>query len=531
MMEIKEAIMRKAFCVMAVGALLGIFFAVLPARAQNVDQRIRALEEELTRLKTEQTQVKAEQIEMKRSALAAEGALPTFSYRPGNGLLIQAADKAWSVRFTLVAHMRMLFESGNSHAGRTNGEIMGRRWRPFFNYCINDCFWEMSYGIDADGFGTGNGKNANATAVGSILQRGSVYAHLEQISPWLPTFAFGMDAEGALSTYRQGSSSTGSQQEYDLLSRNNGFNTGRQGQGMSLTWSDASLEPIFIPGRIREFQLVMGGIGEGDDGLSSFRDAGQNFSFHLEVEPFSQTKSKWIEGIGMEIGGWFCNNQRSGDIGCSRLRLQDNGDGGRQTLFDTGDGIGTGWTHFLMPGFQYAVGPYRLRAVGGFQRYDGNNNSPFVGKTVGKNFLIGHDLYIWSPKGWLTGSATTPGSVLFGTHFERNDVDCNAGGGRTFGAAGCGVPLNQSFGSPVTQVQGAPGFNRNTVILREWDLWYFVANRMSIGIHWLWYHADNLPLAAQYNLGIRRKSKILNDPNQGKGGDWLDMSLNWRYVF
>src|SRR5204862_7420373 len=147
MMEIKEAIMRKAFCVMAVGALLGIFFAVQAARAQDVDQRIRALEEELTRLKTEQTQVKAEQIEMKRSGLAAEGALPTFSYRPGNGLLIQAADKAWSVRFTLVAHMRMLFESGNSHAGRTNGEIMGRRWRPFFNYCINDCFWEMSYGI------------------------------------------------------------------------------------------------------------------------------------------------------------------------------------------------------------------------------------------------------------------------------------------------------------------------------------------------------------------------------------------------
>jgi hypothetical protein len=524
--------MKRILSLMGAGLLLALVF-VLPAGAQDVDQRIRALEDELTRLKTEQAQVKAEQIEMKRSALAAEGALPTFTYRPGNGLLIQAADKAWSVRFTLVAHMRMLFESGQSHAGRTNGEVMARRWRPFFNYCINDCFWEMSYGIDADGFGTGNGKNATGTGVGSILQRASVYAHLEQISPWLPTFAFGADAEGALSTYRQGSSSTGSQQEYDLLSRNNGFNTGRQGQGISMTWSDNSLAPIGIPGRIREFQMVMGGIGEGDDGLSSRRDAGQNFSAHLEVEPFSQTKSKWIEGIGFEVGAWFCNVQRQGDVGCSRLRIQDNGDGGRQTLFDTGD-VGTGWSHFLMPGFQYAVGPYRLRVVGGFQSY-ANNNSPNLGKTIGHNFLIGHDLFLWSPKGWFTGSATTPGSILFGTHFERNDVDCNSGGGRDFGAVGCGN-INfgaQQFGtSTPPHLSSGKGFNRNTVLLREWDLWYFVANRMSIGMHWLWYDATNIPISAQYNLGIRGKSKLLSPgADNGKGGQWLDMSLNWRYVF
>jgi hypothetical protein len=524
--------MRKVFPLMVAALVLGIIFYALPAQAQDVDQRIRALEEELTRLKTEQTQVKAEQIEMKRSALAAEGALPTFSYRPGNGLLIQAADKSWSVRFTLVAHMRMLFESGRSHVGRVNGEIIGRRWRPFFGYCINDCFWEMSYGIDADGFGTGNGKNSDATAVGSILQRAQVYAHFEQINPWLPTFGFGMDAEGAISSYRQGSSSTGSQMDYDLLSRNNGFNTGRAGQGFSFTWSDNSLEAIGIPGRIREFQLAQGGIGEGDDGLSSFRDAGNNFSFHLEVEPFAQTKSKWIEGIGFELGGWFCNVQARSDSGCARLRLQDNGDGARQTLIDTNastGGLGTGWSHFLIPGVVWTVGPYRLRGIMGFQQYDGNNNT-LIGKTIGRNFLIGHDLFLWSPKGWLTGSATTPGSILIGTHFERNTVDCNNGGGRDVSSAGtCGVNPTQSVGPQ--SVTATKGFNQNTVLVREWDIWYFVANRMSIGIHWLWYKADNLPLSAAYNLGVRSKGNILNNPNQGKGGQWLDMNLNWRYVF
>jgi len=391
----------------------------------------------------------------------------------------------------------------------------------------------MSYGIDADGFGTGNGKDARGTTVGSILQRASVYAHLEQITPWLPTFSFGADAEGALSSYRQGSSSTGSQMEYDMLSRNTGFNTGRQGQGMSVNWDDRSLEPIGIPGRIREFQMVMGGIGEGDDGLSSFRDAGSNFSFHLELEPFSQVKSKWIQGLGFELGGWFCNVDRNdlADVGCARARLQDNGDGARQTLVDTnaGGGVGAGWTHYLLPGIKWEVGPYRLRAIMGFQRYDGNRDTD-LGHTVGNNFLIGHDLYIWSPKGWLTGSATTPGSILFGTHFERNTVDCNKGGGRSeiLGGTGC-VAANQTVGN--LNLAASKGFNRNTVILREWDLWYFVANRMSIGMHWLWYKADNLPLGAAYNLGVRKKNAIVNNPNQGKGGEWLDMNINWRYVF
>src|ERR1051325_976148 len=279
--------------------------------------------------------------------------------------------------------------------------------------------------------------------------------------------------------------------------------------------------------------MVMGGIGEGDDGLSSFRDAGQIFSFHLGGEPFSQVKSKWISGFGFEVGGWFCNVDRNdlADVGCARQRLQDNGDGARQTLVDTngGGGIGAGWTHFLIPGIKYEVGPYRLRAIMGFQRYDGNKDTP-LGKTVGNNFLIGHDLFLWSPKGWLTGSATTPGSILFGTHFERNTVDCNRGGGRdaTLGGTGCVSP-NQTVGN--APVAASKGFNRNTVILREWDLWYFVANRMSVGIHWLWYKADNVPLSAAYNLGLRSKNNIINNPDQGKGGSWLDMNINWRYVF
>jgi hypothetical protein len=48
---------------------------------------------------------------------------------------------------------------------------------------------------------------------------------------------------------------------------------------------------------------------------------------------------------------------------------------------------------------------------------------------------------------------------------------------------------------------------------------------MSIGASWLWYDAKNLTTAAQRNLDIR------NNPVPGRGGEWWDMFLNWRYQF
>ena len=73
--------------------LAAFLLAAVPANAQSVDERIKALEQELI-------QLKEQQIEMKREATEAAAALPTFEYRPGNGLNIEAADKSWSFRAT-----------------------------------------------------------------------------------------------------------------------------------------------------------------------------------------------------------------------------------------------------------------------------------------------------------------------------------------------------------------------------------------------------------------------------------------------
>jgi len=523
--ERKERIMKKhGRLLTAFGFLLaGVFVLAAPAFAQSVDDKIKSLEQELSQLKDQQ-------IEMKKEATAAAAALPSFEYRPGNGLNIEAADKAWGLRFTIETHFRYEFESGRSHIGRTEGELMGRRFRPGVLYCVNNCLWEIEATLDLDGFGTGNGKNSTNTATSSILQRGAVNFHAENLNPWLPTVQFGMDIQnaGGGSLARQGSGSVGAQAEYDLLTRNNGFNTGRAGQGMVLNWDDRSLSGIGIPGRIGKFQVGMSSIGEGDDGLSSFKDK-KSFNEYLSIKPFSEVKNKWISGLPFEYGVWFCNVDLRGMNGCDRYRIQDHGDGGRQTLFDTGAGsIGNGLTTAMGPGVVWSVGPYTLRAMGSFEQSADEGGTR--GKKRAHNFLIGHDLYLWSPKGFLTGSATTPNSILVGTHFERNDmsVDCsNRPGGGSSGI----LCANTGIGGHITQ------FHRNTILLREWDLWYVIAPRMNVGLNVLWYDAANLRNGANQaaqNLGICTAStKSINSSNcrPGIGGDWVDVFLNWRYTF
>ena len=526
--------MKKRWTLTGLGFLLVAFFAAAPVRGDDVDQRIRSLEDELARLKSEQTQVKAEQIQLKKQATAAEAALPNFSYRPGSGMLIEAADKAWSFRASLEAHFRLLFESGLSESGRETGGVMGRRFRTEFYYCVNDCLYEIAARLDLDGFGTGNGKNSTNTATSSILQRAQLSINLGKLNPWLPRLYTGMDGEGAISSYRQGSSATGAQLEYDLLSRNNGFNTGRWGNGFGVDWNDINL---FGVGRIPLLNFIYASIGEGDDGLQSFREQ-RSVSAYINIEPLSQIKNKWIQGIGLEFGGWLCPNkpnhtpQVAQDIACNRLRIQDNGDGGRQTLFDTGTNTSagaSGMTHFLMPGFAWTIGPYRFRAVGGFQRFDDNNPN-----WKGNMFLFGHDLYIWSPKGFLTGDSATAGSILLGTHFERTDVSCK--------------PITPTVANPSGFCAVGAQFNRDRILLREWNIWYFLMNRMSVGATVAWYDASNIRQAVAgatagatqtniqagtnvaRNLGCTSShQKTINRP--GSDCNWTDVSVTWRYQF
>ena len=89
----------------ALTALTMFLLAAGTVQAQSVDDKIKSLEQELSQLKDQQ-------VELKKDATAAAAALPTFSYRPGNGLNIEAADKSWGFRATIESHLRMYFNAG-----------------------------------------------------------------------------------------------------------------------------------------------------------------------------------------------------------------------------------------------------------------------------------------------------------------------------------------------------------------------------------------------------------------------------------
>jgi hypothetical protein len=149
--------------------------------------------------------------------------------------------------------------------------------------------------------------------------------------------------------------------------------------------------------------------------------------------------------------------------------------------------------------------------MGHFQRSQDRGGG--TGKKRGNSFLVAHDLFLWSPKGFLTGSANMSGSVLVGTHFERVDMAC------TIQQKCAGINGGQ--------------FHRNRILLREWDVWYFVAPRMSVGVNWLWYDVSNLRNGrnqAAHNLGVC-KNPLPASCRSGIGGDWMDVFLNWRYTY
>jgi len=494
---------------MWLASLLAAFLlAAGTVQAQSVNDKINALEQELQ-------QLKESQIELKKEATAAAAAMPTFSYRPGNGMLIEAADKSWSFRHSFEAHMRYNFLQGRDQVGRSQGELEGRRFRPEFYLCVNNCLWEIDWRLDLDGFG-GN----------SPLQRGEIYFHAENINPWLPMVGFGMDTtnSGPTSLSRQGSGGTGAQAEYDMMSANLGFNTGSASYGTTLTWEDKALNAIGIPGRIARFQVGMNAYGEGGDGTQLNTDR-KDFHAYGNIQPFSQVKNKWISGLLFEWGAWFCNSDnRATANGCNRYRIQTNARAGRQTLFDTGaNSIGDGLTVQTGPGMVWNVGPYTLRTMMNFQRSEdrgtgiNGNVANGRGQKKARVFLIGHDLFLWSPKGWLTGSSTTAGSILVGYHFERTDM-----------SVGC----NGNTGIPCPATLNSGDFHRTAVRLNEWDLFYFIAPRMSVGVNILWTYASNLQNARNqtaHNLDV-----CTNAPagcRNGKGGDWTEWFLNWRYQF
>ena len=509
--------MTKVFRLAAFG-LAAFFLALAPAWAQKLDDRIQALEDELLRLKAEQQQVKTEQIELKREATEAAAALPEFSYRPGRGVTIMAADKSWSINFSYQLHMHMQnhldgeANPGGKNAAQlsytdkfTTGDIFSRRNQPWFIYCWNDCFYEMLFALDAD----------SNEVIG--VQRTEFVTHFEKMNPWYPTLWVG-NPGGETHRYVSRSSTGSAQVETpsDLLSDSAAHNLSHRAIGFG--WRNVSLgsgdfllaveyagQPFSSAGN----NAVLGGGASAVPSGSienSDNDDAHTFFFKAGMRPFSGTKNKWLQKTRFGFG-WSVNSPSlSWAATTRRLRIRSSDRVGRLDLMDIRN-IGSGIHHRFEYGLEWGAGPYVIRAVNGLSSFEDKARlGAGTHKGVhGQFWSIANELFLWSPKGFLTGSPTTPHSIVMGWNFARAD-------------AACGRPNCDNSGE----------FSRNFLTQKELDFWYHIRPGLSVGGWWNWWKAANVTTGDdQEGIGCRQRNQTL----RGKSCEWHTVNLGVRLDF
>jgi len=171
-----------------------------------------------------------------------------------------------------------------------------------------------------------------------------------------------------------------------------------------------------------------------------------------------------------------------------------------------GDGthVWQGWS------LHWGFGPYNLLTGGALSRYasgkSGTASDGFKG-VDGITWEIAHELFLWSPKGFLTGTPTTPNSLQLGWAFNRASADCGRG-------ADC---------SP-----GAGAFSRNRMLIRELALWYFFRPALRIGAWWDWYDTSNTPTGVQQQVGCKTRPVAANAT---KSCDWHTVNFGIQTQF
>lgn len=500
--------MKKLLSITALGSLLAaLVLAVAPAWAQNVDSRIQSLENELTRLKSEQ-------MELKKEAVAAAEVMPTFSYRPGGGLTITAADQSWAIKFGYEFQMDMMFLAGQDAAREGDFQLFGRRNRPAVYYYWDKGFYEFKAELDMDGDETG-GKD-------TLSQRSAMLIHFEQMNPLFPMLQFGMDISGAGTKYR----SSDLTRELPSLDRNNGFNTGSY-TGIGFLWEN--LPALGLPGNQQfHYNWVIHGMGRSDG-----REDNSSKNDHLlfwNLNPFAESKNKWINGIGVSMGAWFGNiddrtvsaTTLAGTNSTQSIGMRSQ-EGPTRVKFITTPTQGTGFHTFLSPSIQYKVGPYQLRVSAGFDRYNIEQNLDTatdrggskqasggrVGRVEGTYWKFMNDIMVWSPKGFFTGSTTTPGTLGFGYAFERTDVSC--------GTPNCDIETG--------------AYSRHALIVNEWDLRYWVRPSASLWLTFKNYDSSNNPTATQTAVGCKKNTSVSTGKGAGRDCSWNDAVLGFTWTY
>jgi hypothetical protein len=406
-------------------------------------------------------------------------------------LTISAADKSWSFNTTFRLHLYNyniidgkpnFSKAGDQiNTGATAFELYPRRVRLNWTYCWSDCFIELATAID----GEGSPRNAN-------FRDNELAFHFEQWNPYLPYFSIGL-RRGAGSTHISRSSDNDGKIEHGLIL--DGFNWGGAGShaGLGLGWDEVDVGP-------GNFSLFLNLATSRQGTYQEFvNDDRKGFMGFVGMQPFANIKNKWIQGLDVGFG-YQAQSQNSmpnmdGAEGVGEVRVRNNERRGRFDLFrpDTGfdQNYGGGWSWVAIPGLKWTIGPYMFRTVWTKTQYKGKDDG--LRGLEGQGWTIDHQLMLWSPKGWFTGSQTTPNTIMISWGFERADMDC-----------GLGCDASPSTGA----------FHSNTVINRQAALWWWVRPGLGIGMWQHWWTTANTPVRTQVGTGC--KSNITG-AEAGKG--------------
>ncbi|MGH9895178.1 MAG: hypothetical protein ACREA0_24985, partial [bacterium] len=387
-------------------------------------------------------------MELRKDALAAEEKLPEFRYRPGRGLRIRAADRSWSWTFGLTTDVFMYNHPGGNpiitdgsiingtttqprrrRTGMHNGQFFLRRNRPGFELCWDDCFYQMDWVLTAE--------DPEVTPRDVEL-----HINLDKLNPFLPSVSVGTRIGGSI--YLGRSSSSGFKNEHNLLLAGNSTTSTGSSSGVALWWNE-------IPGPLGmgEFTFMARYLDRGVGITNTDERDGdkKGGNFYLEVNPFSKSKNKWTENLAIAAGLYLqpigkreqtvagrdrtnrCEDAAGGLGGSSgntctdlhrhdildddpqepnRLRIRVNDRNGRITLFDA-DEIGSGLHYIVGPSMEWDIGPYHLRAAWMADRWEGKSDE--LRGVKGNGWEIENGLWLFSPKGFLTGDRNTAGSV------------------------------------------------------------------------------------------------------------------------
>ena len=447
--------------VIALGSILFLCLTMRPASAGEVEDRIRALEEVQRANAAELEKLKGEQIELKREATEAAASLPTFSFRPGSGVSIVAADKSWELRFRSRFHYRLLTwpdDQALDQAGFSQFDLALRRVRQRINSYWEDRFYELDIEFD---FGPDRGIQ---------VQHGELHFHFDRLNPYLPDLAFGPRVSAFFNRHDTNwGSSSGGVFDRSMFQDGAGIGAGSQNNAIGLFWSGVPVGPGDLLFQAIYSNQGLTNLADQERPNSDKRAAHVAFNW----EPFSKMKNKWLEGIDLGVG-YQLDRIHPGEDGRSFFRVRTTERQRLRLIEVARDLDAESPRHYITPGFGWKVGPYWLRTALGWNRGDFDSFGG-VGDVKGFMWRIANELFIWSPKGLLTGSTNTPGSVMIFTGFERSDYEADRNGLRACSSVVIGANCERAF---------AHNFNVGA--------WYFIRRALSVGLEYGRYHVNKI---------------------------------------